>query len=779
MAKKRRKPTRDRGETLDRIGAEIDSFLSEGSDAEPIPGPPGTVAAGRPKPPEDPAALEKPVEETSSGATAQEPDAEGTSEETRAHRDISLTISEDGLQALVDEIYPETTEEEVLDLLQKSGVTKGVVVSGIHRAVRAAQESGRSVRELVAAEGTPPRAPAPTRLDHYPPEGVDKLPSLDAFKRMLESEDPGQLRKAAAALSGVTMTPGMQLARQIVDTGEPGTDVRGDPILPTLPEEDARNVHLQPGEGVEMGPEGDTYVSKGFGYAGLVGGQVSVLSPIWVAPDGMLACYVNVPRPPGSAAPSVEDIQAALSAADVRFGISEDVVKQLAQRLLAGSLNQLLVAVARGQAPLPPNHGDVEFSFPHQTQVGAVQADGAIDFRETNRFPAVKEGDLLAQTLPPKDGVPGKSVRGDEIPVDPPEAVELAAGEGARLEEAGGVQKVFAAIDGGASVQTVTVGTPEGGHKAHTVSIRPVIQIAGDVNYETGNVDFKGNVEVKGSVTGGFRVAATGDVSVGASVEAGAELAADGSVTVRLGIVGEETRVKTGGTVTAKFIQDAHVRADGDIVVGSYIHGASVRTGGHLHMEGRGGSGGGIVGGETWAAGGITSKNVGSERSTTTFLGIGVDPDLFARYEKSRQVSQHAGTLLRNLLKAMDLPSLDPKAIRKRVARSPARKAAILHHIKKANKLAEYQQKGLEEHRELGAELRETAGKATLEVTDVAHARVTLRIGDQEIATQDDLKAVRYSLDKDGRITPGELSPSGDKKESAQTDAEESSPPDS
>ncbi|MDP6776964.1 MAG: FapA family protein [Candidatus Latescibacteria bacterium] len=781
MAKKRktRKSSKDRDAALGRIGAEIDRFLEGGADADAISAPPDEKEPVRLESPKPAPSKDKPREEPPPEAPDEEPAAEETPEESRPHREIILTVSEDGLQAVVDEIYPETTEEEVLELLQKEGITEGVAESGIRRAIKTAQDSGRPVKELVAAEGTPPKEPAPTRLDHYPPEGIDKLPSLDAFQKMLESEDAAQLRKAAAALSGVAVGPGVQLARQIVDTGESGTDVRGQPILPPVPEEDAKDVRLQPGNGVEMGPEGDTYVSASYGYAGLAGGRVSVLSPFWVSPDAMLACYVNVPRLDGSVAPTVDHIRASIAAAGISSGIDEEVVEPLVRRLADGSLEQPLVAVARGGEPIASVDGSVEFSFPHETQIGAILPDGSIDFRETNRFPAAKEDDLLAQTVPAIPGTSGQTVRGDELPVEGPAIVELAAGEGVRLEEADGIQKLHAEIEGGTSVQTATVSTPEGSHKSYTVSLRPVTQIAGDVDYETGNVDVKGNVEVKGSVTGGFHVMATGEVSVGGSVEAGAEVVAGGSVTVRLGVVGEETHVKAGDALSAKFIHDARVEAGGDIVVGSYIHSAHVRTHAHLHMEGRGGSGGGIVGGETWAVDGITSKNVGSERSTTTFLGVGVDPELFAQYEESRQSAQHAGTLVRNLLKALGLKALDPKEIRKRVARSPSKKASILQYVKKANSLTEIQKKKLEDHQQLGEKLREAASKAALEVSDVAYARVTVRIGDQEIATEDDLKAVRYALDKDGRIVPGELSPSGDKKEGADTDAEESPPPDS
>ena len=139
----------------------------------------------------------------------------------------------------------------------------------------------------------------------------------------------------------------------------------------------------------------------------------------------------------------------------------------------------------------------------------------------------------------------------------------------------------------------------------------------------------------------------------GFELEAGATVHAAGSITVRQGIVGKGTRVDAGGSLAAKFVQDAHVEAEGDVLIGSYAHGAFIRSGSSVAVEGRGGSGGGIVGGEVWAARNVCSRNIGSERSTTTFVAAGTQPVLHQEYEQAARVARHADSLLKNLLKAI------------------------------------------------------------------------------------------------------------------------------
>jgi uncharacterized protein (DUF342 family) len=239
-----------------------------------------------------------------------------------------------------------------------------------------------------------------------------------------------------------------------------------------------------------------------------------------------------------------------------------------------------------------------------------------IDFKERNLFPRVEHDMLLASRLAETPGKPGKTVRGDEIPVDEPLEAELCAGDNVRLEGEDNEQQLYAVTDGGASVHIETTQSI----KRYTVSIYPIALISSDVGYETGHIDFAGSVLIEGSVTRGFRVVASGEVAISGSVEAGVEIKAGNNVTVQQGIVGSTTRIEAGGSVTAKFIQEARVQAATDVLVGSYIHGAQVRAGNQIQVEGLGGSGGGIVGGESWAVNRISSRNIGSEGNASTHI---------------------------------------------------------------------------------------------------------------------------------------------------------------
>ncbi len=791
MAKKPKEaPKVRRGANLEDVLGEIDSFLEGGAEGL-------SKEAGAEQ--KVPSKATRNAEEDTEGEAGGEGTADGK---------LSLSVSEDGLEATLRLITPETTEEGILELLRSEGISSGIDEAGIRKAVETLQEYGQPLKDMVVAKGKPPKPAPPPRMEPSLPKGIASLPPLEPIQKLTElaekgveeapasaEEAPASAEEAPASAEGdASSTPdanapsgeadaavekaadpaaaiegaaaavevwavqtGDELAIQVVDmdTGEPGTDVRGQPIPPPPQEV---GPHLIPGPGVEL--NGISYLAKHFGFAGLINGQVSVMEPIlWISPDGLEAFYINLSLLPSSKPPGQVDLKSAVVSAGITVDADEEVAS-LAEQFEKGRPEDLLIPIAHGTPVVPPGDSTPKFSFDYESQVGTIRPDGSIDFKERNMFPNVDKDALLAEYKPPVPGEPGQTVRGEEIPLGEPENAELVAGENARLEESEDEQKVYAEVDGGASVQSTVTATQEGKVTQYTVAVRPVAQISSDIGYETGNVDFEGNVDIKGSLTSGFSVKTTGDVAISEAVEADTVIEAGGSVTVSQGIVGHETSIKAGGTVTAKFISEAKVEAGEDVVVGSYILGAHVNAKGRVQVEGRGGQGG-ILSGEIWAIKGITSRNVGSPRGKTNLV-IGADPERLSEFEKAGEQVRHVDTILGKLQKTLKLESLDPEEIQKLAKRLPGKKEMFISTMEKVGKLAEYREQQLKVQKEVGGRLAEEAKEAKLEVPETAYTGVTVRIGNEQIRVNDDLKRVCYHLQvKDGEpgIVWSDLSP--------------------
>ena len=161
----------------------------------------------------------------------------------------------------------------------------------------------------------------------------------------------------------------------------------------------------------------------------------------------------------------------------------------------------------------------------------------------------MNKGDVLAEKKPLIQGVPGTSIFGINIPVnvviDPP----FIAGPGAVLSENGLV--IIADKSGQPHVDAIG-----------KITVNTEFIVDGDVNYETGNLTFDGNIVVKGTVKQGFTVKG---VSLTANEIEGAIIDLTGDLNVSAGI--SDTTIKTVGNVQTKFINNSTVLGFGNIIV--------------------------------------------------------------------------------------------------------------------------------------------------------------------------------------------------------------------
>nr|NJM03880.1 DUF342 domain-containing protein [Desulfobacula sp.] len=232
-----------------------------------------------------------------------------------------------------------------------------------------------------------------------------------------------------------------------------------------------------------------------------------------------------------------------------------------------------------------------------------MNPDGSINFQDRGDIPYVEDGAFLAAKIFSEQGAPGIDVFGHEIPVDEPVDLAFAAGPGTRLSE------------DGVRIYAVTAGQPHLDALGN-VTVCPEFKIKGDLGFETGNVNFDGNVVVNGSVKEGFKVKCA---SLTAREIQGAEIDISGDLNVSLGIVDTEL-VKVKGSVQAKFIHNSKISAFGDLIVQREIIDSRIYLSGACINEN-----GLIVNSIISAKMGIRAGNIGNPSSKPSTLTVGVD----------------------------------------------------------------------------------------------------------------------------------------------------------
>jgi uncharacterized protein len=299
-------------------------------------------------------------------------------------------------------------------------------------------------------------------------------------------------------------------------------------------------------------------------------------------------------------------------------GIVEGLDEELVERL-AGKVLDRPVVIAHGKQPQDGKDASIEYVFEAladekaRKQAEAVKQD-RVDFREMGAAApsSVQPGDVLARKVPPVPAVDGFTVKGKVIPAKKARDLELKrlAGQNTEVNE-----------DGSAIVAT-TGG--QAGRVGDRLAVMPVHTVDGDVDYKSGNVYFEGNLQVRGGIKPGFKVTATGAVMVGGTVE-GAIIEAGGDVTISGGIVGQkEGVIRAGGSVSARFVQEAEIHAGGSVTVASEIRESTVVSGAKVTVGGQGRIVGGVVRGRDE----VEAKVAGSPSATPTTIQAGWGEEL-------------------------------------------------------------------------------------------------------------------------------------------------------
>lgn len=348
---------------------------------------------------------------------------------------------------------------------------------------------------------------------------------------------------------------------------------------------------------------------------------------VTVSPDKMKA-YVSFTPPDNGRMLTVEEVTEALAKSGVIYGINRTNLESIVKH----PLYYEVICVAEGTPPVNGQNGKVEFHFDiNRESKPTILEDGRVDFRELNLIQSAEKGQVLCTLVPPVPGVPGKTVYGTDIPALDGKPVPLPKGRNVVVSEDG--NSLLAAISGQIS------------YIDGKVSIFATYEVQADVDNSTGNINFIGNVYVRGNVLSGFVIEAGGNVEVVGVVE-GAVIKAGGDIILRRGMQGMGKGILvSGGDIIARYIENSNIEARNDIKAEAIMH-SNVKCGNKLELSGRKGL---LVGGSCKVGKEIVAKVIGSHLATVTDIEVGVDPSIRERY---KAVKEEIGQMETDLRKA-------------------------------------------------------------------------------------------------------------------------------
>lgn len=321
--------------------------------------------------------------------------------------------------------------------------------------------------------------------------------------------------------------------------------------------------------------------------------------------DRMYALAFVFP-PFGGGKPADEDsVTAALEEAGIVYGVEKSAVAALT----SGTHNMQLVLIARGSAAIDGKDGQVLEKYPRTEEI-IIQQDekGKADFKNLNSVQSVQENQVICEMLLPTAGEPGTDVCGHIIRQKQGVLPPVPAGKNTRFSE-DGTRLVASAC----------------GHLLYRnacFEVTELLLIQGDVDYSVGNLDFPGDIVVRGEVRAGFTVKAAGTITIYGTVE-GAALISGNDIILKKGMNGSyEGEIHAAGEVRANFLENCKIYASGSIYANSIIS-CKTYSGGSVHAEGSIAT---IMGGSVTALHSVTARIIGNKSLKETNIILGTAP---------------------------------------------------------------------------------------------------------------------------------------------------------
>ncbi|KLO21272.1 hypothetical protein X275_09895 [Marinitoga sp. 1197] len=376
--------------------------------------------------------------------------------------------------------------------------------------------------------------------------------------------------------------------------------------------------------------------------------------------------------------PTDGELLKTLQTAGIRHGIKYDILRSLA---LNPTYNESIV-VAEATMPEKGEPGYVEL-YKLEKEKKEIKNNEKIDFREfAKNIVTVEIGEKIGIIHPPKLGKPGKDVYGEEIPGLPGNPAKVVLGKNVEKDEEG---NIIATSSGELRINKDIDSTVH-------IEIEEVYEIRGDVDFNTGNIQFPGKVIITGSVRPDFIVEAEGDIEIYGEVEL-AKVFSKKTIKVN-GIKGGNKGYIKAKNIIAKFAENAILEAEEKIQIDKAMINCKVLSAEEVILDGYNSR---ILGGHIKALNKVEAYYLGSPMGVSTEIDVGVDPKLFEEYTTLIEITKRDTTELKAItpqinsllkkIKQMKIKNESVLYLKKLIDRATTIKSRVEENRKKIVKL--------------------------------------------------------------------------------------------
>ncbi len=298
-----------------------------------------------------------------------------------------------------------------------------------------------------------------------------------------------------------------------------------------------------------------------------------------------------------------KEILHTLKGCGITYGIKNDV-------LLYGLSNNKKILVAEGVAPVNGADSVIRLYELKEAKPEAKE-DGNVDHYELNLINRVSEGDWLGERTEPTRGRQGKTVKGSVLlPVEGKELPLFYDKNTIREENRDGMTTLYARINGAVH------------YEGERIGISNHLEIMGNIDFKTGNINFDGFLTVKGTIEDSFSVTASKDIEILSDYGVGGVkdiTSTDGSIYIKGGIAGNnKATIYSRRNIYTKFVSDTNIICDGSVHIGFYCLNSNIKAREVILDSARGQ----IIGGNIEAEIRVVASIIGSAGEKRTCISV-------------------------------------------------------------------------------------------------------------------------------------------------------------
>jgi uncharacterized protein len=331
-----------------------------------------------------------------------------------------------------------------------------------------------------------------------------------------------------------------------------------------------------------------------------------------------------------------DDVARKLASLKVVQGVDWEAI----DKMIAAKVYDKAQIIANGKMARQSRDASIQEKVKVDPDVKPVMGkDGKADYKNVDNIHQVKKGDVIAVKIPIELGEPGYDIFGKPLPIVPGVDIQFKVGQNTEISS-----------DGLQLIATT------GGYLYHlndAIHVGVIFIHKGDVDFNSGNLHYQGDIQVMGNIMTGFTVEAEGSILIEGTVDSGEVISHQGSVIIKSSIFGHgKGRIEAKKDISIFAAQDMDFKCEnGTLTVEKGLRNCMVLANEVQASK----SGCTVIGGEIKAFGQVTIGALGGEGCHTTIRFL--DKVAEAAKERLKQIEK---------LQANLQPKLDPVETRLR-----------------------------------------------------------------------------------------------------------------